>query len=247
VETNKSSPEFTIFPAIDLRGGKVVRLAQGDPKRQTVYSDDPHETALRWQGEGAAWLHVVNLDGAFGDDTSANEFALSCILRTGLKVQFGGGLRDISGIKRALDAGVSRVVISTAAIENPIIIEVAMRKFSSDRISIGIDTRSGKVQIRGWGQGSKVEAIDLGRKIFAQGVRWCVFTDIERDGVSTGVNIHSTVELARETGLRVIASGGVASLEEVEKVAQAGLAGIIIGRALYEGTFTLKEALARVG
>jgi phosphoribosylformimino-5-aminoimidazole carboxamide ribotide isomerase len=239
--------DFTIYPAIDLRGGKVVRLAQGDPKRQTVYGDDPYETALRWQSEGAGWLHVVNLDGAFGAAAAANELALGQILRIGLKVQFGGGMRELSGIKRALDAGVTRVVIGTAAIENPLLIEVAMRKFGADRIVVGIDARGGKAQIRGWATGSPLDAVELGRKIFAQGVRWCVFTDVERDGISMGVNISASVDLARETGLSVIASGGVASIADVEKVARAGLAGVVVGRALYEGTFTLQEALARAG
>jgi phosphoribosylformimino-5-aminoimidazole carboxamide ribotide isomerase len=239
--------DFTIYPAIDLRGGKVVRLAQGDPKRQTIYGDDPYETALRWQSEGATWLHVVNLDGAFGEAAAVNEFALGRILRIGLKVQFGGGMRELSGIKRALDAGVTRVVIGTAAIENPLLIEVAMRKFGPEKLAVGIDARAGKAQIRGWEEGSKLETADLGRKVFAQGIRWCVFTDIERDGVSSGINVPASVDLARATGLRVIASGGVASLGDVEKVARAGLAGVVIGRALYEGAFTLKEALARAG
>ncbi|MGB7537340.1 MAG: 1-(5-phosphoribosyl)-5-[(5-phosphoribosylamino)methylideneamino]imidazole-4-carboxamide isomerase, partial [Anaerolineales bacterium] len=224
--------------------GKVVRLSQGDPKRQTVYGDDPLEMARRWQSEGASWLHVVNLDGAFGESTSANEAALSEILKAGLKVQFGGGMRDISRIQRALDAGVARVVIGTAAIENPSLIDVAMRMVGRDKVSVGIDARAGKVKTRGWEQDSKLDAVDLGRRIFSQGVRWCVFTDIDRDGVSTGVNIPATVRLAQETGLQVIASGGVASLRDVEAAARAGLPGIIIGRALYEGAFTLRSAVA---
>ena len=235
---------FTIYPAIDLRGGKVVRLAQGDPERQTIYGDDPLEMARRWQAEGASWLHVVNLDGALGESASANEIALSEILRTGLKVQFGGGMRDISGIQRALDAGVARVVIGTAAIENPSLIDVAMRIYGPEKVVVGIDADAGGVKTRGWKQGSKLDPVELGRRIFAQGVRWCVFTDIERDGVSTGINIPATVHLARETGLRVIASGGVSSLQDVEAAARAGLPGIIIGRALYEGALPLQSALA---
>jgi phosphoribosylformimino-5-aminoimidazole carboxamide ribotide isomerase len=247
VGSDKGTSEFNIYPAIDLRGGKVVRLAQGDPKRQTVYGDDPFETALRWQSEGATWLHIVNLDGAFGETPAANELALGKILGIGLKVQFGGGMRDLSGIKRALDAGVTRVVIGTAAIENPTLLDVAMRKYGQECISVGIDARGGKAQIRGWEQASQLDAIDLGRKIFAQGVRWCVFTDVERDGVSSGINLSATLELAQATGLRVIASGGAASLDDVEKVARSGLAGVVIGRALYEGAFTLQEALAHAG
>jgi len=244
MEETKEVTEFLVYPAIDLRGGKVVRLAQGDPKRQTVYGDDPLEIARRWQAEGATWLHVVNLDGAFGDSTAANELALSEILRTGLKVQFGGGMREVSGIQRAMDAGVARVVIGTAAIENPSLIDVAMRIYGPNQVVIGIDARAGLVKTRGWEKDSQLDALDLGRRISAQGVRWCVFTDIERDGVSTGVNIPATVKLARATGLQVIASGGVASLRDVEAAARASLPGIIIGRALYEHAITLKSALA---
>jgi phosphoribosylformimino-5-aminoimidazole carboxamide ribotide isomerase len=239
--------QFTIYPAIDLRGGKVVRLSQGDPLRQTIYGDDPLEMARRWKSEGASWLHVVNLDGAFGESASTNEAALSDILKTGLKVQYGGGMRDFSRIQRALDAGVSRVVIGTAAIEDPSLTDVAMRMIDPERIAIGIDALDGKVKTRGWEQDSKMDAIELGRRIFSQGVRWCVFTDIERDGVSAGVNIPVTFRLMQETGLQVIASGGVASLRDVEAAAQAGLPGIIIGRALYEGAFPLRSALAFEG
>jgi phosphoribosylformimino-5-aminoimidazole carboxamide ribotide isomerase len=238
--------EFTIYPAIDLRAGKVVRLAQGDPNRQTIYSEDPLETARRWQSEGASWLHVVNLDGAFGERTTANELALGEILRIGLKVQFGGGIRDLSGIQRVLNAGVARVVIGTAAIENPLLIDVAMRKYGEEKVAVGIDARAGKAKIRGWGQDSKLDPVGLGRKVFSQGIRWCVFTDIERDGVSMGVNLPATLALAQSTGLRVIASGGVASLQDVDAVAKASLPGVIIGRALYEDAFTLRAALEHV-
>jgi phosphoribosylformimino-5-aminoimidazole carboxamide ribotide isomerase len=161
----------------------------------------------------------------------------------GLKVQFGGGMRDLSGIQSALDAGAARVVIGTAAIENPALIDVAMRMFGPEKVVAGIDARDGFVKTRGWEEDSKLEAVELGRRLFAQGIRWCVFTDIERDGVSAGVNIPATVKLARETGLHVIASGGVASLGDIEAAARAGLPGIIVGRALYEGTLTLKAAL----
>lgn len=235
--------EFVIYPAIDLRGGRVVRLAQGDPNRETVYSDDPLETARRWQNEGAVWLHVVNLDGAFGEATASNGLALTEILRVGLKVQLGGGMRTIDGISRALDSGVSRIVIGTAAIENPKLVDVAMRKFSREKIAAGIDARGGKANIRGWTASSSVSAVDLGKRLAEQGVRWCVFTDIERDGVSAGVNIPATVDLAGQTGLQVIASGGVSSAEDVAAAARAGLPGIIIGRALYEGSLTLQTAL----
>ncbi len=240
----KAAFDFTIYPAIDLRGGKVVRLSQGDPNRQTVYGDDPFATARRWQDEGAAWCHVVNLDGAFGESTTANERALESILRVGLKVQFGGGIRDGLGLECAIRSGISRLVIGTAAIENPSFIEVAIRMHGSDRIAVGIDARESIVRTHGWEKESSLDAVKLGKKMHALGVRWCVFTDVERDGVSAGVNIPATAALARKTRLRVIASGGVASLDDVRRTAAAGLHGLIIGRALYEGSFTLRAAIA---
>jgi phosphoribosylformimino-5-aminoimidazole carboxamide ribotide isomerase len=243
----KTLSDFTIYPAIDLRGGKVVRLAQGDPNRQTVYGDDPFAIACRWQDEGATWCHVVNLDGAFGESTAANQRALESILRSGLKVQFGGGIRDGISLERAIQSGFSRLVLGTAAIEDPSLIGVAIRMHGYDRIAVGVDAREGKVRIRGWEKDTALDAVKLGKKMHALGVRWCVFTDVERDGVSSGVNIPATVALARKTRLRVIASGGVASLDDLKKTAAAGLRGLIIGRALYEGAFTLKEALAVAG
>src|SRR3990172_4302936 len=171
---------FTVFPAIDLRAGKVVRLAQGDPNRQTVYGDDPVAVAEGWKAEGAEWLHVVNLDGAFGSDTSLNLQSLVSILAVGLKVQFGGGLRDEASLRRALDAGVARAVIGTAAVENPAFVEWAVREFGTERIAVGIDAREGRVRIKGWAEGAGVTAIELGKRLRGQGVEWCVFTDVAR-------------------------------------------------------------------
>jgi phosphoribosylformimino-5-aminoimidazole carboxamide ribotide isomerase len=234
---------FTVFPAIDLRAGKVVRLAQGDPNRQTVYGDDPVAVAEGWKAEGAEWLHVVNLDGAFGSDTSLNLQSLVSILAVGLKVQFGGGLRDEASLRRALDAGVARAVIGTAAVENPAFVEWAVREFGTERIAVGIDAREGGVRIKGWMEGAGVTAIELGKRLRGQGVEWCVFTDVARDGIGAGVNISATAELARATGLRVIASGGVAGIEDVRHARDAGLAGVIVGRALYEGQVRLRDLL----
>src|SRR3989304_25981 len=166
---------FRVFPAIDLRGGRVVRLAQGDPARQTVYADDPRTVAERWKAEGAEWAHVVNLDGAFGDEASANLPSLISILAAGLKVQFGGGLRDQASLRRVMEAGGTGAGIGTAA----------------------------------------VTAVELGQRLRAHGVTWCVFTDVARDGVGAGVNVAASAELARETGLLVIAAGGVAGIEDV--------------------------------
>jgi phosphoribosylformimino-5-aminoimidazole carboxamide ribotide isomerase len=237
------SAKFTLFPAIDLRAGQVVRLAQGDPARQTLYANDPRAVAERWQAEGADWLHVVNLDGAFGNNTITNNQSLSAILSTAINVQFGGGLRDPASLRRAFDAGISRAVIGTAAIENPALVEWALREYGPERIAVGVDARAGRVRIKGWAEESALTAIELGQRLRAQGVEWCIFTDIARDGVGAGVNVTATAELARATGLRVIASGGVADVDDVRRVREAGLAGIIIGRALYEGKVNLKEII----
>ena len=234
---------FTVFPAIDLRGGHVVRLAQGDPARQTVYGDDPAAVARRWQDEGAEWVHVVNLDGAFGEPGGPNALAVDMIVATGVKVQFGGGLRDRASIERALEAGVGRIVIGTAAVEQPALVAEAVRDFGAERVAVGIDARDGRVRVRGWADETGVAAADLGWQMRALGLEWCVFTDVARDGVGTGVNVPATAELARATGLNVIASGGVAGTKDVRAVRAAGLAGVIIGRALYEGQVALKDVM----
>ena len=232
---------FIVFPAVDLRCGQVVRLAQGDPGRQTVYADDAVAVAERWQAEGAQWLHVVNLDAAFGQDTGANARALTAVAALGLKVQFGGGLRDRASLERAIDAGVTRLVIGTAAVEQPALVDWALATYGSERVAVGIDAREGQVRVRGWSEAGGLSALDLARRLRAQGVEWCVFTDVARDGLQTGVNVAATQALARAAGLHVIASGGVAGVDDVQRVREAGLAGVIIGRALYEGHIQLKE------
>jgi phosphoribosylformimino-5-aminoimidazole carboxamide ribotide isomerase len=239
VSERPSSP-FLVLPAIDLRDGHVVRLAQGDPSRQTDYGNDPRAMAERWQADGADWLHVVNLDGAFGTDSTANGAALRAILSVGVKVQFGGGLRDAASLERVFDVGVARAVIGTAAVEQPGFVEWALKAFGPERVAVGIDARDGRVRVRGWVDDAGLSALDLGRRLRLQGLEWCVFTDVARDGVSAGVNLAATAALAQATGLRVIASGGVANAGEVHSAREAGLAGIIIGRALYEGQIELK-------
>jgi phosphoribosylformimino-5-aminoimidazole carboxamide ribotide isomerase len=234
---------FSIYPAIDLRGGRVVRLAQGDLDRQTVYGDDPAAAAERWLADGAAWLHVVNLDGAFGEADGLNERALKSIVGTGARVQFGGGLRDRAAIDRALAAGVARVVLGTVAVEQPALVADAARDFGADRVAVGIDARDGRVRVRGWADEGGLGAVDLARRMRDLGLAWCVFTDVARDGVGAGVNVPATVELARASGLNVIASGGVASADDVRQVRAAGLAGVIVGRALYEGQVVLKDLI----
>lgn len=234
---------FTIYPAIDLRGGKVVRLKEGDPARMTSYSDDPAEMAKRWIDAGSTWLHVVNLDGAFGESDNANRNALEAILKLDARVQFGGGMRSLESIEAALSLGVSRVVLGTIAIEQPDIVRDALARFGAERIAVGIDARDGLVQTRGWKDNSGVPALDLALQMRTFGLDTVIFTDVSRDGLGSGLNIPATRELSEKSGLDVIASGGVHTIDDVKAAKDAGLAGCIIGRALYDGTVDLKEAL----
>lgn len=235
--------DFTIYPAIDLREGRVVRLAQGDPDRETAYDTQPLAVARRWQAAGAAWLHVVNLDGAFGEGGRKNVTALARILTTGMQVQFGGGVRDLETVRRVLDMGVARVVLGTVAVENPAVVEQALADFGPERLAVGIDARDGYVRTRGWREAAPLTALELAQQWAALGGRWLIFTDIARDGLQTGINLAATREMTQRSGLNVIASGGVRSAEDVQSAREANLAGIIIGRALYEGTVKLEEVL----
>jgi len=237
---------FTIYPAIDLRGSKVVRLKEGDPARMTSYSDDPAETARRWLDAGAEWLHVVNLDGAFGEGDNANRAALESILKCGARVQFGGGMRSLDAIADVLNLGVTRAILGTIAIEQPDVVAYALARFGAEHIAVGIDARDGLVRTRGWKDNSGVKATDLALQMRTLGLRTVIFTDVSRDGLGSGLNIPSTRELAELSGLEVIASGGVHTIDDVIAAQEAGLAGSIIGRALYDGTVELKEALSVV-
>ena len=237
---------FTVYPAIDLRGGKVVRLKEGDPARMTSYSDDPAETARRWLDAGATWLHVVNLDGAFGESDNANRAALESILKLGARVQFGGGMRSLDAIDAALSLGVSRAVLGTIAIEQPDVVADALKRFGTERIAVGIDARDGLVRTRGWKDNSGVKATDLALQMRTLGLATVIFTDVSRDGLGSGLNIPSTRELAEVSGLDVIASGGVHTIEDVIAAKDAKLSGVIIGRALYDGSVNLKEAISVV-
>ncbi len=236
-----------IFPAVDLRAGRVVRLQQGRADAETTYSDDPAQIAARWQSEGAEWLHVVNLDGAFGERTGVqlNAPALQNILAAvSIPVQFGGGLCDLASIEAAFAQGVARVVIGTAAIENPALVSDAIARFGAERIVIGIDARDGLVATRGWRAQSYVSAVDLARQMRERGVTRIVYTDIARDGMLRGIDAAAVADFARAIGLRVIASGGVTSVRDVAALrAHAEIEGVIIGQALYTGALSLKEAI----
>jgi phosphoribosylformimino-5-aminoimidazole carboxamide ribotide isomerase len=238
-ETEQYEAGFIVFPAIDLRGGQVVRLKEGDPNRQTHYSPDPAGTARRWIEAGTRWLHVVNLDGAFDQDDNANRAALQAILgeagQSGVPVQFGGGLRSVEAIQQVLELGAARAIIGTLAVEQPDVLAEALARWGAERVGVSLDARDGRVQVRGWQRDTPLMAVELAAKLQAMGLRWLVFTDIARDGLQTGLNLPATYSLAQTSGLRVIASGGVSRMEDVLEARAAGLAGAIVGRALYEG------------
>jgi phosphoribosylformimino-5-aminoimidazole carboxamide ribotide isomerase len=234
-----------LYPALDLRAGCVMRLKQGRASEQTVYSTDPASVAARWEGEGAAWLHVVDLDGAFGDPSQPNALALKQI-RAAVKIpiQFGGGLRDLDRIERAFELGVNRVVLGTLAIEQPEQVEAVVQQFGAERIAAAMDLREGRVATRGWRGLSGVSALEFGRHLRAIGIERAVVTDIARDGMLSGIDADALARLARDTGLRVIASGGIATLNDLLALRQyEAIEGAIIGQALYAGAFSLGEAL----
>lgn len=238
-----------VFPAIDLRGGRCVRLRQGDPQAETVFGDDPAAIAERWAAQGAAWLHVVNLDGALEDERASaiNLQAVRAILESvEVPVQFGGGLRTLDDIARILDLGVSRVVLGTAAVRSRSLVRSVLARFGPDRIVAGIDARDGRVAIRGWRETTNIQAMTLGRQLRDLGVERAVYTDISRDGMLSGPNLAEVAGLANGTGLRVIASGGIGRLEDLRALCELGsfVEGAIVGRALYTGAIDLRAALA---
>lgn len=240
---------FTIYPAIDLRNGRVVRLQYGDPDKETVFGDDPAAMGQIWIEAGTEWLHVVNLDGAFDEKGAANWSALPQITQLNAKVQFGGGIRTLTDVERALAAGVTRVILGTVAIEKPELVTKAIAQFGADKVVVGIDARDGEVKTRGWVKGSGTSPADLGLQMKERGVTTIIYTDISRDGVLTGVNAEATAKLAQATGLNVIASGGVATLDDITNchaLAEQGVIGVITGRAIYDGRIDLAEAFETV-
>ena len=240
-----------IYPAIDLRGGRCVRLVHGDPSQETVFSDDPAETAQRWADAGATWIHCVNLDGAFksrlGGLDSPNLQALKEILSVvEIGVQFGGGIRSLDDMELLLELGVDRLILGTSAVRRPKLVRRAVEELGAEQLVVGIDARHGQVVTHGWTKKSKFSPIELGQRMRDMGVTRVLYTDVLRDGTLEGVNVEATARLARETGLEVIASGGVASLDDIRALLaheEDGIGGAIIGRALYSGEVNLVEAL----
>ncbi|MEW6726256.1 MAG: 1-(5-phosphoribosyl)-5-[(5-phosphoribosylamino)methylideneamino]imidazole-4-carboxamide isomerase [Bacillota bacterium] len=235
-----------VFPAIDLRGGRCVRLIQGRLDKETVYSNDPAAVALRWQEQGAEYLHVVDLDGAFAGQPR-NAEAISAIIRAvRIPVQLGGGIRNMETVRGYLGLGVERVILGTAAVSDPAFLGEALAEFG-ERIVVGVDCRDGRVCVEGWGKAVARDYLDFLKEISCLGVKRIVLTDIRRDGMLQGQNLASIERACRETTLKVIASGGVAGINDIKALkalSLEGIEGVIIGKALYAGTIKLREALA---
>ncbi len=237
-----------LYPAIDLREGRCVRLHQGDFDRETVYGEDPVAQAISFAEQGAAWIHVVDLDGARTGE-AANRVAIGRIAEAvDIPVQAGGGIRDVEAVEELVDAGVARVVLGTVAVEQP---ELVAELASSFPVAVGLDARGRQVAVRGWERGSGHDLLDLVHRFSGDGVSAFVVTEIGRDGTMEGPDVSGLAEVLGSTGVEVIASGGVGSLDDLESLANlevAGkrLAGAIVGRALYEGRFTVSEALDRL-
>ncbi len=237
-----------LFPAIDLKDGKCVRLKLGDMNEATVFNDDPAAQAREFERQGFAYLHIVDLNGAF-EGKPVNAAAVDAILSAiAIPAQLGGGIRDLATIESWLARGIRRVILGTVAVRDPALVREACRKFPG-RVAVGIDAKGGKVAVEGWAETSELTAIDLAHRFEDAGVAAIVYTDIDRDGVLKGLNLPSTVELARATSIPVIASGGLASIDDVKALLRpeyAMLEGAITGRALYDGRLDPKEALALI-
>jgi phosphoribosylformimino-5-aminoimidazole carboxamide ribotide isomerase len=235
-----------VIPAIDIKGGQCVRLLQGRKDQATVFSEDPAAMARRWEQEGASRIHVVDLDGAFEQKPQNLDSVRRIIEAVDIPIQLGGGIRDTQTIRVYLELGVRWVIIGTEAIRNPDLVHHACRQFPG-QVMVGIDARKGQVAIEGWTQTTAVQAIDLAQQFEASGVAAIIFTDIQRDGMQTGVNLEATRQLAEAVSVPVIASGGVATLEDIRALLPlqtSGIQGVITGRALYSGALDLKAALA---
>ncbi|TDL78874.1 1-(5-phosphoribosyl)-5-[(5-phosphoribosylamino)methylideneamino]imidazole-4-carboxamide isomerase [Peribacillus frigoritolerans] len=240
--------EFIIYPAIDMRGGKCVRLIQGDYAKETVYGDSPYEMAKVFADKGAKWIHMVDLDGAKAGKRVNDNHVLEVAEKLNVNVQIGGGIRTEEDVEYYLSNGVSRVILGSSAISNPDFVKKMLAKYGS-KIAIGIDAKDGYVSTEGWIETSTVKAADLGVELAAAGAEVFIFTDIATDGMLSGPNIEAVREMAKATGKDVIASGGVSSLNDLVELAafqKEGVAGAIVGKALYTNQFDFAQALVEV-
>lgn len=235
-----------LYPAIDLLDGKAVRLKRGDYAEVTVYSDTPWEVACSFEKMGADFIHLVDLNGAKDGERVNEETVKKIVSSVNIGTEIGGGIRNLDDIEAYLKAGITRVIIGTKAVTNPEFVKEAVEKFGSDRIVVGIDAKNGFVATRGWLDVSVLSAVELGLKMKSFGVKTVIYTDISKDGCMMGPNYEETLKLKNETGLEVVLSGGISSLEDVKKANDYGMDGTILGKALYEGVFTVKDAVALI-
>lgn len=229
-----------IFPAIDIMDGRCVRLTQGRSDESVIYGD-PIDAAKEWIDGGAEWLHVVDLNGAFAG-TSSIQKLYERIASLGVPIQLGGGIRSVADVRQRLESGISRVVIGTAAQSNPEMLAEACGLYG-ERVAVGIDAKNGYVSVNGWTETTSQTAADLARQVAAVGVTHIIYTDISRDGLMTGPNVEATRKMIEASGVNVIGSGGVGTLDHIAAFGQAGCHGVIVGKALYERRFTLKDAI----
>ena len=238
--------DFNVFPAIDLRDGKVVRLKQGRGDEQTVYAANPRLTARDFIDQGAEWLHLVNLNGAFGEATGENEAAIKAIVQESknrVRIQLGGGLRTVSQVEIALSLGITRIIIGTAAIEDPQFGIELLHAFGKEKIIFGLDVKHQQLMSHGWQTSSGIASSELAQVLADAGAQTIIYTNIQKDGMQTGIDWKTARQISKNTGMQVIAAGGVKSVQDIADAISAGLAGIVIGRAFYEGNFSLQEAL----
>lgn len=235
-----------IFPAIDLRKGRCVRLIRGDVRDETVYSENPVDMAKHWAGRGAQWLHVVDLDGALEGQPRNQELIFAIVKAVKIPVQVGGGIRDMETLKKLLDKGVRRCILGTSAAQDEKFLRKAVERYG-DRIVVGVDAKDGYVALRGWVEKSKLKAVDFARKMQDLGVQTIIYTDIAKDGMLQGPNLPATEQMAKALKIPVIASGGVSTLKDVERLRKLegkGVAGAIVGKAIYSGALELKATIA---
>jgi phosphoribosylformimino-5-aminoimidazole carboxamide ribotide isomerase len=231
-----------LYPAIDLKDGKCVRLLQGDYNEVTVYGNDPVEMAKKWESLGGDVLHVVDLDGAKEGKGMNDEVVANIAQALKMPVEIGGGIRSIEDIERKLSTGVARVILGSAAVKNPALVKEAVEKFGAEKIIIGVDAKNGKVAVEGWLEVTDHSALDFCKELKKMGVTTVIYTDIAKDGMMQGPNLEETKKLVEESGLDIIASGGVSSIEDLKALAAIGVEGAIIGKAIYTDAIDLKEA-----
>ncbi|TYZ24788.1 1-(5-phosphoribosyl)-5-[(5-phosphoribosylamino)methylideneamino]imidazole-4-carboxamide isomerase [Selenomonas ruminis] len=234
-----------IFPAIDIRGGKCVRLFKGDFAQETVFSDKPAEMAKKWEEQGAQFLHLVDLDGALAGKSCNLETVKDILAAVTIPVELGGGIRTLENIDEVLALGVRRVILGSVAVRNPELVKEACAKYG-DRIVVGIDAKDGIVAVDGWGVSGDVEVTALAKEMKKAGVKTIIYTDISRDGTLEGVNVEATAKLARESGVNIVASGGVKSTADIEALKpyeRDGIEGVIVGKSIYMGTLDLQQAI----